>query len=130
VWGVALIGFRVVSGLALGHLRSRGLRPARCCGLRGILGHWRFGDMVRRVPVERSCSRRRPTNCAAVAGRVHRRGPGGPRLADAVHGAAAAVVGTTVAAAGGGVLVVVGVVLAAMVRCRVRPLPVAEGDKV
>ena len=38
---------------------------------------------------------------------------GGPRLADAVHGAAAAVVGTTVAATGGGVLVVVGVLLAA-----------------
>ena len=40
---------------------------------------------------------------------------GGPRLADAVHGAAAAAVGTTVAAAGGGALVVVGVVIAALV---------------
>ncbi len=39
---------------------------------------------------------------------------GGPRLADAVHGAAAAVVGTTVAAAGGGALVVIGVVIAAL----------------
>ena len=39
---------------------------------------------------------------------------GGPRVADAVHGAAAAAVGTTVAAAGGGVLVVVGVVIAAL----------------
>ena len=39
---------------------------------------------------------------------------GGPRLADAVHGAAAAAVGTTVAAAGGGALVVVGVVVAAL----------------
>ena len=39
---------------------------------------------------------------------------GGPRLADAVHGAAAAAVGTTVAAAGGGALVVVGVVIAAL----------------
>ena len=39
---------------------------------------------------------------------------GGPRLADAVHGAAAAAVGTTVAAAGGGGLVVVGVVIAAL----------------
>ena len=34
----------------------------------------------------------------------------GPRLADAVHGAAAAAAGTTVVAAGGGALVVVGVV--------------------
>jgi hypothetical protein len=40
---------------------------------------------------------------------------GGPRLADALHGAAAAAVGTTMAAAGGGVLVVVGVVIAAFV---------------
>ena len=40
---------------------------------------------------------------------------GGPRLADAVHGAAAAAVGTTVAAAGGGGLVVVGVVIAALI---------------
>lgn len=40
---------------------------------------------------------------------------GGPRLADAVHGAAAAAVGTTVAATGGGVLVVIGVVVAAVV---------------
>lgn len=39
---------------------------------------------------------------------------GGPRLADAVHGATAAVVGTTVAAAGGGVLVIVGVLLAVL----------------
>ena len=39
---------------------------------------------------------------------------GGPRLADAVHGAAAAAVGTTAAAAGGGVLVVIGVVIAAL----------------
>lgn len=39
---------------------------------------------------------------------------GGPRLADAVHGAAGAVVGTAAAAAGGGVLVVVGVVFAVL----------------
>ena len=39
---------------------------------------------------------------------------GGPRLADAVHGAAAAAVGTTVAATGGGLLVVVGVLLAVL----------------
>jgi hypothetical protein len=39
---------------------------------------------------------------------------GGPRLADAVHGAAAAAVGTTIAAAGGGALVLMGVVVAAL----------------
>jgi len=50
---------------------------------------------------------------------------GGPRLADAVHGAAAAAVGTTVAATGGGVLVVIGVLLAALAApafLRYRPL--------
>ena len=40
---------------------------------------------------------------------------GGPRVADAVHGAAAAAVGTTVAAAGGGGLVVAGMLVAALV---------------
>ena len=40
---------------------------------------------------------------------------GGPRLADALHGAAAAAAGTAVAATGGGVLVVIGVVVAALV---------------
>lgn len=39
---------------------------------------------------------------------------GGPRLADAVHGAVAAAVGTSIAATGGGVLVLVGVGLAAL----------------
>jgi MFS family permease len=39
---------------------------------------------------------------------------GGPRLADALHGAAGAVIGTAAAAAGGGALVVVGVVVAAL----------------
>jgi len=40
---------------------------------------------------------------------------GGPRIADALHGATAAAVGTAVAAAGGGALVVVGVVIASLV---------------
>jgi hypothetical protein len=58
---------------------------------------------------------------------------GGPRLADAVHGAAAAVVGTTVAAAGGGALVVIGMavctlVVPAFVRYRVTTM--ADDDKV
>ena len=60
---------------------------------------------------------------------------GGPRLGDAVHGAAAAAVGTTVAAAGGGALVVVGVVIAALVgpafvRYRVAGRHTTEHDKV
>ena len=48
---------------------------------------------------------------------------GGPRLADAVHGAAAAAVGTTVAAAGGGGLVVVGVMIAAVLCTGLRAVP-------
>jgi hypothetical protein len=55
---------------------------------------------------------------------------GGPRLADAVHGAAAAVVGTTVAAAGGGALVVVGVVIAAAVVPAFVRYRLADDDKV
>ena len=55
---------------------------------------------------------------------------GGPRLADAVHGAAAAAVGTTMAAAGGGVLVVVGVIIAALVVPAFVRYRMAEGDKV
>ena len=55
---------------------------------------------------------------------------GGPRLADAVHGAAAAAVGTTVATAGGGGLVVVGVVVAALVVPAFVRYRVAEDDKV
>jgi MFS family permease len=39
---------------------------------------------------------------------------GGPRLGDAVHGAAAAVIGTSAAAAGGGALVLVGMVIAVL----------------
>ena len=39
---------------------------------------------------------------------------GGPRLGDALHGAAGAVLGTAAAAAGGGALVVVGVLIAAL----------------
>lgn len=55
---------------------------------------------------------------------------GGPRLADAAHGATAAVVGTTVAAAGGGVLVVIGmVVCTALVPAFIR-YRVAGADKV
>ena len=55
---------------------------------------------------------------------------GGPRLADAVHGASAAVVGTTVAAAGGGGLVVVGVVIAALARARIHPLPGVSSPRI
>ncbi len=39
---------------------------------------------------------------------------GGPRLGDALHGAAGAMIGTAAAAAGGGALVVLGVVIAAL----------------
>jgi hypothetical protein len=57
---------------------------------------------------------------------------GGPRLADAAHGAAAAVVGTTIAAAGGGALVIVGVLIAAFVVpafVRYRVLETAKDDR-
>ena len=55
---------------------------------------------------------------------------GGPRLADAVHGAAAAAVGTTAAAAGGGALVVIGMVACAVLVPAFVRYRVADDDKV
>ena len=75
------------------------------------------------VALDMSTTRQSPGGFSVVVA-------GGPRLADAVHGAAAAAVGTTVAAAGGGVLVVVGVVIAAIVVPAFVRYRVTEGDKV
>jgi hypothetical protein len=61
---------------------------------------------------------------------------GGPRVADALHGAAAAALGTTLTAAGGGALVVFGVLVAAAAvpafvtyRVGVAKRPVPEDDR-
>ena len=126
VWGVAMVGFGVASGLA--HGRSR----RRCSGLR-----WRSWLLAvrptwcRRRSGRRSCSRRRPTNCAAgcraCSSSSSPAGRGWPTRCTARPRRRS---GTTVAAAGGGGLVVVGVVIAALVVPAFVRYRVAEGDKV
>ncbi len=126
VWGVAMIGFGIAAGLAGGHvgvmlwiallfLVVGGAADLVSSAFRNTILLQAASDDVR--------GRLQGVFTVVVAG--------GPRLADAVHGAAAAAVGTTVAAAGGGGLVVVGVVIAALlapafVRYRVNG---AAGDR-
>lgn len=109
VWGVAMIGFGVASGLADGtagvtlwiallFLAIGGAADMVSSAFRNTILQEAASDDVR--------GRLQGVFTVVVAG--------GPRLADAVHGAAAAAVGTTIAAAGGGGLVVVGVVIAAL----------------
>ena len=108
-WGVAMVGFGLASGLAHGRAG-----PLFWIAL-AFLAFGGSADMVsaafRSTILQQAASddvrgRLQGVFIVVVAG--------GPRLADAVHGAAAAAVGTTVAAAGGGALVVVGVVIAAI----------------
>lgn len=109
VWGVAMVGFGIVGGLAHG---TAGLVLWIALAFLAVGG---AADMVsaafRSTILQQAASddlrgRLQGVFTVVVAG--------GPRLADTLHGAAAAAVGTTVAAAGGGVLVVVGVVIAAL----------------
>lgn len=109
VWGVAMIGFGVAGGLAGGtagamlwiavaFLAIGGAADMVSSAFRNTILQEGATDDVR--------GRLQGVFIVVVAG--------GPRLADAVHGAAAAAVGTTVAAAGGGGLVLVGVLIAAL----------------
>lgn len=109
VWGVAMVGFGVAGGLAGGRTGTFLWIALACLAIGGA------ADMVssvfRNTILQQAASddvrgRLQGVFTVVVAG--------GPRLADAAHGAAAAVVGTTVAAAGGGALVVVGVIVAAL----------------
>lgn len=109
VWGLAMVGFGVFSGIAHG---ATGLLLWAAVAFLAVGG---AADMVsaafRSTILQQAASddvrgRLQGVFTVVVAG--------GPRLADAVHGGAAAVVGTTVAAAGGGVLVVAGVLVAAL----------------
>jgi hypothetical protein len=125
VWGMAMIGFGVAGGLAhgtagtvfwiaLAFLAIGGAADMVSAAFRSTILQQAASDDLR--------GRLQGVFTVVVAG--------GPRLADAVHGAAAAAVGTTVAAAGGGVLVVMGVVIAALVVPAFVRYRVAEGDKV
>jgi len=109
VWGLAMVGFGSASGLAGGH-------PGTFLWIAlAFLAIGGAADMVssafRNTILQQAASddlrgRLQGVFTVVVAG--------GPRLADALHGAAAAAVGTTAAAAGGGGLVVVGVAAAAL----------------
>jgi MFS family permease len=109
VWGLAMAGFGVVTGLADG---SAGVLLGVAVAMLVIGG---AADMVS------SAFRNSMLMTAAedaVRGRLQ--GvfivvvAGGPRIADVAHGASAAAVGTAAAAAGGGLLVVVLTVVAAL----------------
>jgi hypothetical protein len=109
VWGVAMVGFGIATGLA------HGRAGAFLWAAFGFLAVGGAADMVsaafRSTILQEAASdelrgRLQGVFLVVVAG--------GPRLADAAHGAAAAVVGTTMAAAGGGALVVVGVLIAVL----------------
>jgi MFS family permease len=110
VWGLAMVGFGLFSGVAdgrtglvlwaaLAFLAVGGAADMVSAAFRSTILQQAASDDVR--------GRLQGVFIVVVAG--------GPRLADATHGAAAAVVGTTIAAAGGGVLVVVGVLIAVLV---------------
>jgi MFS family permease len=109
VWGVAMIGFGVASGFAHG---TAGLMLWIALLFLAIGG---AADMVssafRNTILQEAASddvrgRLQGVFTVVVAG--------GPRVADAVHGAAAAAVGTTIAAAGGGGMVLVGLLIASL----------------
>ncbi|GAB2867318.1 MFS transporter [Nocardioides pacificus] len=113
VWGFAIIGFGVATGLAGSLDGAAGPMLVVAVVMLAVGGG---ADMV-------SAAFRTSMLQTAAADEVRGRlqgvfivvVAGGPRLADVAHGSAAAMVGTATAAAGGGVLVVVGTVLAALV---------------
>jgi MFS family permease len=129
IWGVAMVGFGVATGLSPGHpgpmlwvavvfLAIGGAADMVSSAFRSTILQQAASDDLR--------GRLQGVFIVVVAG--------GPRVADALHGAAAAAIGTTAAAAGGGVLVVVGVVIAALVvpafvRYRVMDRQRSEPDK-
>lgn len=107
VWGVAIIGFGVAGGLADGRagvLLWIALAFLAVGGAADMVSAAFRTTILQEAATDELRGRMQGVFIVVVGG--------GPRLADAVHGAAAAAVGTTVAATGGGVLVVVGVLLA------------------
>jgi MFS family permease len=125
VWAVAMIGFGLAAGAAGGHTGMMLWIALGCLAIGGaadmVSAAFR-STILQQVAYDDLRGRLQGVFTVVVAG--------GPRLADAVHGAAAAAVGTTAAAAGGGALVVVGIVVSvlfvpAFVRYRV-----ADDDKV
>ncbi|MCW2516794.1 MAG: transporter permease [Mycobacterium sp.] len=109
VWGVAMVGFGLAAGFANGHAGALlwiALAFLAIGGAADMVSSAFRSTILQQAASDDLRGRLQGVFTVVVAG--------GPRLADAVHGASAAVVGTTVAAAGGGGLVVVGVVIAAL----------------
>jgi MFS family permease len=109
VWGVAMVGFGLAAGSAGGHAGALlwiALAFLAIGGAADMVSSAFRSTILQQVATDDVRGRLQGVFTVVVAG--------GPRLADAVHGASAAVVGTTVAAAGGGALVVIGVVVAAL----------------
>lgn len=109
VWGLAMVGFGLATGLAGGHegaLLWIALAFLAIGGAADMVSSAFRSTILQQAASDELRGRLQGVFTVVVAG--------GPRLADAVHGAAAAAVGTTVAAAGGGALVVVGVLVAAI----------------
>jgi MFS family permease len=109
VWGVAMVGFGVASGLAGGHAGPFlwiALMFLAIGGAADMVSSAFRSTILQQAASDELRGRLQGVFTVVVAG--------GPRLADAVHGAAAAAVGTTMAAAGGGGLAVVGVVIATL----------------
>jgi MFS family permease len=107
VWGAAMVGFGLASGFAGGHtgvLLWVALAFLAAGGAADMVSSAFRNTILQQAASDEMRGRLQGVFTVVVAG--------GPRLADAVHGAAAAAVGTTVAAAGGGGLVLVGVLIA------------------
>jgi MFS family permease len=110
VWGVAIAGFGVASWLAHGSAHTWlwiALAFLAIGGAADMVSSAFRQSILQQAASDELRGRLQGVFTVVVAG--------GPRLADALHGAAAAAVGTAVAATGGGVLVVIGVAVAALV---------------
>jgi MFS family permease len=125
VWGAAMIGFGLATGLAggsAGTLLWIALAFLAIGGAADMVSAAFRSTILQQAASDELRGRLQGVFIVVVAG--------GPRVADALHGAAAAAVGTTVAAAGGGALVVIGVVLAALFAPAFVRYRVTEDDKV
>ncbi|QNG17694.1 MFS transporter [Rhodococcus triatomae] len=121
LWGLAMVGFGVVVGLAAPGSSAVFLWAALAFlafgGAVDMISAAFRSTMLQQVATDEMRGRLQGVFIVVVAG--------GPRIGDVAHGAAAYAAGTAVAAAGGGILVVVGVVIAAfafpmLVRYRVQ----------
>ncbi|MGH3543456.1 MAG: MFS transporter [Mycobacterium sp.] len=109
VWGMAMVGFGLVSGAAHGRggtLLWAALAFLALGGIADLVSAAFRSTILQQAASDDVRGRLQGVFIVVVAG--------GPRLADAVHGGAAAVVGTSAASAGGGALVVVALVIAAL----------------